>query len=123
MLPRLINLRSVTAMVSWGHSDLYLVLIKLVKCSFRMFYLYVLATESEDEDSDVEEDVAKETESTDTQCVGSLQAFRTLGCELTGVAKSMLCSDAPVGKLATAECHHLLKVNLRNLLNVYKLCV
>jgi len=68
------------------------------------------ATESEDEDSGVEEDVAKETESRDTQCVGSLHAFRTLGCELIDVAKSMLCSDAPVGKLATAECHHLLKV-------------
>lgn len=68
--------------------------------------------EDEDKEKDEKEDVQEETRTSGEQCFG-LQTFRTLGCELADISKSVLFADAPVIKLipSAAECHRLLKVS------------
>ena len=74
-----------------------------------------LAEESSDEDINEDEDeehMEEETQKTDKQCFGNLQSFRTLGCEVTDISKSVSFADTPIINLSAAaeESHQLLKV-------------
>ena len=84
-----------------------------------MVCLLILAERSSVEDSDGEEDFEKDKETSDEQAEGGLNAFYALGCELTGISRSVLSSDTPVGNFSAAECHRILKV----LSKVCKLCI
>ncbi|XP_078357235.1 unhealthy ribosome biogenesis protein 2 homolog isoform X2 [Oculina patagonica] len=73
------------------------------------------AEESSDEDIDDHEDdehMEEETQTTDKECVGNLQAFRSLGCDITDISKSILFTDAAINNLSSsaAECYQLLKI-------------
>lgn len=70
----------------------------------------VLAERSSLEESDGEEDLEKEKETSDEQSEGRLNAFYALACELTGISRGVLSSDNLVANFSAVECHRLLKV-------------
>ena len=72
----------------------------------------ILAERSSLEESDGEEDLEKEKETSDEQHEGRLNAFYALGCELTGISRGVLSSDNLVVNFSAAECNRLLKVLL-----------
>ena len=77
--------------------------------SFSISFFF-LVEDSPNEDNDDEDETGKETETSGTQSVASLQAFHALGCELTDISKSVLLAEGPVVNLSAAEPYVVLKV-------------